>query len=504
MSLYSYSNSKVIDEVSFKRTANGALRAYVHACPQVGQGQIEDILKAFQKEDYICIPFTVNNKPVVEVRGFKRDAELITLLHKNGWVDDKPKIAKELEDNVGWMEKIKKRGLQSAGVLYSIGDVNFIAYGLKDSSPLDMAAGICYALPTPVLMAYGRNDQSQIQIKDFARQMAKEFKKEVAALPDCSTKEFASDKRQGTFQHINELLQRYPSEFMNLSYAAAGACIFAAAVRHLGHLKGHGLPANTVDGWMKHLGKTQPGVTREVATATGLKNIRTENYLNAGVGVATMASGLFGTLVKEKVRDVDDKPKTGLSGLWEKMRERPLTVAGAGFMVSTLLHAGATWVAVKGQDPKHKKAVPYRVAFVISALLAELMVAVSSKGHGEGVVSDSSVDESAIALAADLIVKQPKGMQNALIEEMGKFLGRPEVLAMKDEEATRRLRHYVEHGRGNPWALSKEAVATHLSQPHTHVAQPAPGGLTGNYAMPAWQTKVTATDNGMHVPTTAV
>lgn len=486
MSTYWYPESKVIDEVSFKKTANGAVRAYLHAQDGQDGETLRAILAALKEGGYDTVPFTLAGKPTIEVRGFRREAELITLLDKRQWTGGQPVIKLDKEDHVSWMDKLRKRSLQAAGGLYAFGDYSFFMYGLKDSSPLDMAAGVLYGLPTPVLLAYGRNDQSQLQIKDFAKMMAKEFRQEVKNLPpQCSLKEITADHKKGIVQNINDLLQRYPSEFMNLCYAAAGACIFLAAAKHLKGLSHSGVPEKTVEGWLQHLQKTQPAITKEAAASMAMKNVKLENILNAGVGGMTVASGLFGTFVKEKAGDPDEEKKGGLAGLWEWARRKPLTVAGAGFMVSTLLHAAATAVAVKGQDPKHKKAVPFRVAFVVSALLAELMVAISSKGHGEGVVSDTSVDDSAVAIAADLIVKQPIGLQNHLIEQMGRFLGRPDVLAIKDEVAIDRLRREVEAGRNNPWV---KAEAQDVPQEE---APSIPSAAMPKKNATQWQAKVT-------------
>ena len=107
-----------------------------------------------------------------------------------------------------------------------------------------------------------------------------------------------------------------------------------------------------------------------------------------------------------------------------------------------------------------------RAVFVGSALLAELMVAISSKGHGEGVVNDRSVDDSIIALAADLIAKQPKAMENALIEQVSHYLGSPNILALKDSEIAEQLRAQLSIMRDNPWAKcgANRSINTPLPQ----------------------------------------
>ncbi len=115
-------------------------------------------------------------------------------------------------------------------------------------------------------------------------------------------------------------------------------------------------------------------------------------------------------------------------------------------------------------------------------LVAELLLAISSKGHGEGVKSDNSVDNTIISLAAELIVKQPKAMQNYLIDHMADFLARPDVLALKDTDTSRILRQQVEAMRNNPWAQASGKV---------RLAEPTPSTET-----PVWQAKMVTREAG--------
>jgi hypothetical protein len=168
-----------------------------------------------------------------------------------------------------------------------------------------------------------------------------------------------------------------------------------------------------------------------------------------------MTSGLFATVVKEKKRDPDDPPAKGLAGLWERMREHPLAVAAAGYTVSTAFHAGSTWKAYREAkrtgDQLRLRSVPGRALFVSMAFLSEFLLAISSKGHGEGVQSDASVRDSALSLAADMVASQPRDTQAALVDSLADFMSRPDVLAMKNERARALLHEQVEAMRRNPW-----------------------------------------------------
>lgn len=451
MSVQVYADSKIIDEVTFLKSEKGTARAYLHAKNGVSEDVLANIISELQKKEWQAIPYTLDGKPVLEVRGFSSQAKLNKLLHERDWVDGNPRIKQLPADNITFKEKVKKRSLQAAGVLYAWGDASFIAYGWKGKSPLDVAAGVFYGLPTPVLMAYGKNDQSNLQIKDAARQMANYLKQEGMNLPEsCSLESIAQDRKKGLIKSTDDLFRRYPSEFMNLCYATAGACIYAAGKKHL---KANHVEPKAIGEWYEAMSKAQPGTLYATAKTAAVKSMRTENYFNLGVGATTLSSGVFGAVVKEKAHDPDEPKKTGIAGVWDWVKERPLTITGAGLMVSTMLHAVSTTVAMRGHDSKHKESVWWRASFVVSALMAELMVAISSKGHGEGVVSDNSVDNSIISIAADLIVKQPDHRQDYLIEHIGNFLGRPEVLAMDTKAVIDRLRHEVETMRRNPWAI---------------------------------------------------
>jgi hypothetical protein len=129
-----------------------------------------------------------------------------------------------------------------------------------------------------------------------------------------------------------------------------------------------------------------------------------------------------------------------------------------GYLASTLFHAYSTAYDWKHADSEKKKALPLRATFVAMTFLGEVLVAISSKGHGKGVVSDKSVDKSIISLTADLIAKQPANMQNHLIDYMAGFLGREDVLAMKDTKVKDMLTHQVELMKNNPWAKCMELI----------------------------------------------
>jgi hypothetical protein len=444
VSIYRYKNS-IIDELSFKKTANGAIRAYLHARDGTDAAEVQNALEVLKNKDFECIPFTLDGKPTLEVRGFKNEKEFLRILAKQEWTQGKA-AAHTPDPTLSYTDRVKGRSLQLSGVLYSVGDVGFIGYGWKGQSWKDVVAGISYAIGTGALVGYGRNDQSGLQIKDFSRQLAKHLMKQSVTLPEnCSLAAIARDKEKGLLTNVHELLTRYPTEIYSLFTGIAGAFVAAAAHEH----------KVKVSAKYKHAAVLPSNLDRKA-----VDHMRISGWLDIGLGTITMASTAIGGLVQEKAHDPDKPKEKGIKGALEWVQERPLTISGIGLMISTSLHAISTFMDYRtakrlGNNKRMLDSIPYRAGFVIANLAAEALIAISSKGHGEGVVSDKSVDNSVIAIAADLIVRQPRRLQDAMVPEVAKFLGRPDVLAMKDAEVTTMLHNQVEALRKNPWAVAE-------------------------------------------------
>lgn len=480
MSVYAYTKSKVIDEIAFKQTANGALRAYVHACPQATPEKIEDVLQSLKGAGMECIPFTVDGKPVLEVRGFKRDSQLVTLLAERGFTGDEAHVIQEKDDKQSWSDVFRKRSLQLSGGAFMVADLGFAMYGAKEKSWEDTLAGLSYLAGSTTLAAYGRNDQSSLQIREGAQLIMDYARHKGYNIPDdTAIASVGVPKRETPLQKVDNFFRAHPSEIGNMGYVLAGALIAKSALQH------------------RALAKPRAGMSSEQ-----VRKMRYGGWGDTALGSLTVTSGLTGTFVKERAVDPDAKKHGSMfspSGFVEWVKESPLRAAGYGYMGSTLCHCITTFVerkeakrvlkdaAISAAEKAHAaqklKAIPWRVMFVSMTLVGEILMSISSKGHGEGVVSDNTVDDSIVAVAAELIIKQPKNLQEGLIQEMGKFLGRPEVLALKDEEAVNRLRRQVEEMRQNPWATKLREMDAAPPKPAQPLAVPK-----GD--MPAWQAKL--------------
>lgn len=494
MAVYTYPQSKVIDEITFRKTEGGHLYAYLQATPGSDRNILQGILRALAENDWRVTPYNLDGKPVLEVHGFKNEPGFIKFLEARGWASGASTHTGNKEKETSFKEKIRKRSLGASGAFYLIGDASFTKYGYAESSGLNTAGGMLYGAGTLSLLLGGRKDPSDLQVRHLARQLDAYLKEHGDSLPnECSLDSVVRDHKKGLIRKADDLLRRYPSELMNLFFAAAGVCIAAAAHKQMGHV----ITEDSESFQQVFARKRREGLKLDKGVILKKMNHyhKLESKLDIGLGTMTGLSGLFAMLVKEKKKDPDAPKKGGMDGIWEWIQQKPLAVAGVGYMVSTMCHAVSTAIAWNYADDSRRKSVPWRATFVGANIIAEILLAISSKGHGHGVKSDKSVDNTIIALAADLIVKQPAKLQPALTEHVAGFLGRPDVLAIKNEDAAKLLREQVEALRKNPWAM---ASAAHTAPAADTSAVPKPENI------PAWQAKVAAQGTAADTPQLSV
>jgi hypothetical protein len=505
LGVYKYDSSRLIKEVTIRKTDGGHVRAYLSAADGVSQTQLNQLIEDCAAQGWQCTPYNLDGKPVLQVEGFGLESKFIQFAEGKSWLTGASTYKRSKEDHVSFGEALKKRSLAASGLFYFIGDAAFATYGYKGGDHFNTAAGGFYFLGTLSLTTFGRKDQSDLQIRDVSKKLAQYMKEHGAELSkDCSLDSIIDDSKRGLIKKADDVLRRYPSELMNLFYTGAGACIAKSAYDHSKKEfgEGHKDVTDVMNRKLTDIKKTLPAGSElkydedQFRKETHKKMQffhKLEGQLDIGLGGMTGASGLFAMSVKEKAKDPDADPKKGLAGIWETIQHKPLAIAGMGYMVSTLCHAVSTTVAWNNATTERRKSVPFRAIFVGANLVAEVLLAISSKGHGSGVKSDTSVDDTVIALAAEAIAKQPAKMQNLLIEHTSKFLGRPDTLALKDYEVQEKLTRQVELMQKNPWALATMPVQTAeaMSQPkQTPDNQCKTKRCKLETPPPAWQAKM--------------
>ncbi len=437
MKTYTFPDTSPVESIRFVTSAKGNVRAYLKARDGTSDKILQKYTDELKHDGVYCTPYSLNDQPLLEVRKFGKEHDLINELDKLGAIKGIPEITNDKNEHISPLDYVKKRSLQASGVFQMIGDYNFFRYGIKNSNMSDVAAGIFYALGTGALVGYGRNDQSNRQVKDFSDDLVAHLEKHHITVPrECSLQSITEDREKGLIQSANDFIARYPSEVYNVFTGLAGLAVANAAYRHKF--------------------KLSSSLANDAQTN---KTFKQSGLLDMGLGFTTFAATTFGLLVKEKKKDPDDPPAANkIQQAWEWAQSNPLTVTGMGLMVSTLCHAVSTALdyrdAVRIGNTVAKSSILNRAAFVGNNMMAELLIIISSKGHGHGVIADESVKESVYATAAELINAQAPEHKEAAFEQVKTFLSQPTVFADSSKEVEQKLHEAIAKLQKNPWACS--------------------------------------------------
>lgn len=495
MPIYRFQSGSLIDEVSIVKNDAGGFRAYLHA------GNAADVTKLGSARDQLrqaglkLTPIQFEGKACLEVRGFEKPEDFMQLLVGKGLLVGQPKqeLFKEEQEKEGLGDKLNNNTLRHTGWLYNIGDVAFMTYTLKEKglykkklagseallkkalstgnqeaikthtndvaavkddlsgSKLKIGAGLGYALGGIILTGFASKDQSEKHIAKTQRKMNHFMRREGLDVSEASTsKTLTQTPRMTPWEKAKDFVSTYPSEMLNLVYVGVGALLMSASIKY------RNAPQKSYENeqqWKRR------------------KNTET---IDIGLGMVTGSSALAGLLISEKKPDEDDKKRSGIGGVVDWIREKPLRATGYGFMVATAFHAWATARKWHKGEEEVRKTIIGRAIFVITNVAAEILIAISSKGHGIGVKADESVDSTIIATAAQTILEQPEEKRAALIERMAGYMSSPDVLGGKPAEIKENLIKAIAAIAENPWASKSQIPSSTSAETTTTAAVNAP------------------------------
>ena len=453
VAIYRYQSGSLIDEVYLVKNASGGVRAYLHAKSDATADQLSTITTGISANNWKGIPFSASGLPYLEVRGFKTPNDLIALLQTNGWAKGDANITQQESDIITRKERLRNLTLRLTGYAYNFGDLCYMIYavmGLKGqkelhrqgkpsdigAEKLNVGAGIGYAMGGTALSLFGSRDQSQAEI-DSATQKVKDYlaKEGVHATPDSTIDYMLEDKNHSFGHRFRKFVSRYPSEILNTIYIGVGGLIAAHAYRN----------------W-KVTGK--PG-----------------DLIDVGLGAVTTTSALLGITVKEKKPIAGEPKKHGLARAWQWIEEKPLRATGIGYFIATMFHATSTIKGYRAGDPAIREEIKFRGGFVAANVFAEALMFTSSKGHGQGVVMDDSIEKTVCAAAADIIARQPEEKQQALVNQLAGYLASPGQFGSKADKIASEMRQQLAAIKTTPWATHAAKLAA--DEPAIASADPA-------------------------------
>jgi len=476
LSIYRFNEQSLIDEITVQRSEGGGLRAYIHAREGTLPGKLGTIKNLLNAHEMQWSPVLAGGKPVLEIRGFGKDENgLLRLLGDNDFIIGGYEKKRTVGDVMSFWDKFRKNTLRASGYFYFVGDAGFFSYQWKESftngkltNLPGLLSGVFYALGTPVIAFFGKGDKSDFQLKDLAYNTESELKRWGVEIPkDSAIRVIADGHNEGALKKFTNFLQRYPAEVTNSVFGMAGSMMIWA------------------------------GIKDYRANAKSKKSI----FMDIGLGCMTVLAGLISVFVEEEAPDPDAPKKHGIARAWQYIKEKPLRAAGAALMVSTVSHAGATYKDWKdskavlantashtaeevAQATKHKKAIPGRAIFAFTNLSAEALMAVSSKGHGAGVKTDTSLDRSVYAVMADLVYRSPKEGRDLLLGNLSTYLSGKKRLGGHPADIENGIRDQLKALENNPWA-GKVKSSPSPTKPEREINWQARTSLSALQAPPA-------------------
>ena len=418
MPAYQYDKSSLIDEVTIITNETGGTRAYLHAKPNATPEELGEAMKGLLDRGYLSVPYEYKGKSVLEIRGFGKEDALLDSLKQQNLTSGTSQKKEVAEDKISFFKKLSKKSLIVSALLYLVGDAAYIKYEkvdnvikakeheeklgeinkirknrgeslladeAKPSSPWDWLAGYGYLAGSTSSLAAMllQKDPSEQEIQKASKtflQAAQAAGIEIDT--DTALSRTANTKDDSGV--IRKTFTKYPAELMNLSFATAGLAI--ARKSHYG---------------LKDL-KREEELYPELGLADNKKHLTEKSVAKKDVvlGLGTMASGIVSSFVKETPLDPDKPRKKGIAGVGEFLKEKPLRIAGYGYLISTVIHLVSSiqerqGIVAHNKETGENKPVnhtTFRLIFVITNLIAEVIMSLSSKGHGSGVKTDDSID----------------------------------------------------------------------------------------------------------------
>ncbi len=491
MAIHRYGADSPVGRVTLRPCSTGAVRAYLHA----GEHATPEVLNALlqpmregrtivdKERNWQFIPTELDGQPVLEVRGFGKPNHLLVSLTERGLTKGGKEVTKEPQDKISGSSWIRSQALKLSGFLYITGDISFGLYGFlgknKDGKRKTdvVIASVFYALGSLMLTFFARDTSTQ-RLRDVSGLLSEELGKHgIRSDGNTAVGQINDDSRTRPLDRIGNFMRKYHAEGMNLGFAVSGLAQIVGSTKNLAAIK-EGTLLKRED--------------RNYVNPNEASFHRNNALMDLGVGIMTTGSSLTTVLTPEKSSEekarMRAEPTSVVGRAVNWFREQPMRISGYGLSTSTVLHFFSSLRNLKyansytknpeklvGLHPskaedvqEERNSFGFRMIFVVTNLMAELMMTLGHKGHGEGIENDDGVVKSACAMAAELIAQEPSSKQADLLHTASTLLARPSVLGGKAEDYVPLLQAQLAAQNAHPWRMQRTALTA---------AQPAPSLL---------------------------
>ncbi len=443
MGVYVYSLSNYVKAIEFRYKENHQPIALLHARDNIAPGQALTLRGILAANNMQFAAVVVDGEPMLQVSGFKDSDDFLGVLKKHEIIQDEPQISHtksprpERETLGGKIKNMLRRSsLKLAGWLNLIGDLGFLASGVKDNDRVKTTGGALYTLGAANLARYG-NIEDGHELKTVSENIATIIHNEAGGIAEeSSLSNSLRNKRGGMVAKVDDFLYENPSDVTLLSYTAGAAAMLVSGVK---------------------------------------KMLNGEGWAAAGYGITSLSLKITSLLIPEKIKNQGDveadteKAPAGnpLSRFIDWIREKPLRLFGYGsFATDTLL--GLDAYQQYRRNPKGSGHI-YTAITTCSYLLADIMVAISSKNKSNVTGKFSRDEQRGIeALAAEAITPLAREKQEVVITKIASYLGKHKGSTRNAEQISGSIRQQLTANEKNPWLppLTPKKMQTHESNFH--------------------------------------
>jgi hypothetical protein len=455
---YQFGSDSLLRDVTIIHALNGGKRAYLNAHEHTLPEKLLEIRKRLSEQGYITHKVLHEGEIKLEVRAFQDDQELLRNLCLAGAIANEPQAVMAPEQKRGLWEWIKHNTFKACIAFYFIGDIGITAHGwfqkkrTKNTSVEireDVYTGLFYFAGTlsSAISTALRGNQSDEEVRVVQEKFYESVKADGVDAEKAMPFAAENKKKQNP---IVAFIAKHPAELMNTMFTGAGIFLGLAVMKRLKASK-----------------------IKEIANPSLLNNTwhkgeKFYDYVDVGTGVVTAASGTLATFVKERPKTSEEKePESTIGKAWRWLEEKPLRISGIGYMAATGAHLFSSrfkYLKTLHETNSHKEAffdAGFRSIFGVTNVIAEVLMAHSSKGHGEGVRSDDTVETTAAAMAAEAISTQAPEKKGQLVENYATKLASPKIMGGDKKAIKTKITQHLDFNKKNRWAESvSDAAAT--------------------------------------------
>lgn len=447
----------LVDAIEIVRQKNGRAVAYLHAKEDASLKQQRlEARAAIRLKGWGTLSDFRNGQYVLRVNGLKDEASLISLLKDAGYIHGTPTITNqraEKEAPKGFIDSIRANSLRASGIMYSLGNLVYLASGLlrsKEKGKTDWGqinSALTWGAGDILVAGIGGKDDGR-QLTSVLTKLRRHYEREGIDIPvSAAILSETSTRNKSAGSRVYDFLHEYLNQIKCFTESIAAISYYKA-------------------------GKEQGNFRKQVTALI--------------FGIGFFISGI----VPEKKLDPEKYANAGpLGKLWMRIQNNPLSVGGlSGYSNTILTSMSAYEEGQRYNDPRNhppvidkKTGLPikpskyYKFDYLAPGVMffGNGLYALSKKTTGGDIRTEAMVDD-VYSVASQILNKLPESNRASGVDSTVAFLAeRPEVRGNKDE-VREKLVATMTKQRQNPWF---EPVAMVLSPQQAlamHAADKAP------------------------------